>query len=88
MIQFVLVDGRIFRSREKHLEITEACHKYVAADKAEELAAKIFSEAGASARIARSPPLGLSWKMCNGLVLSLATVGSGASQKATTPMTW
>ena len=88
MNQFVLVDGRIFRPREKHLEITEACHKYVAADRAEELAAKIFSEAGASARIARSPPLGLSWKMCNGLVLSLATTGSGASQKATTPKTW
>ena len=51
--QFVLVDGRVFRPREKHLEITEACRKYVAADRAEELAPKIFSEAGAAARIAR-----------------------------------
>ena len=51
--QFVLVDGRVFRPRGKHLEITEACRKYVAANRAEELAAKIFSEAGAAARIAR-----------------------------------
>ena len=53
MSQFVLVDGRVFRPREKHFEITEACRKYVAADRAEKLAAKIFSEAGAAARIAR-----------------------------------
>ena len=88
--QFVLVDGRVFRPREKHLEITEACRKYVAADRAEELAAKIFSEAGAAARIARDNN---GWKpaprpLLEDVQRACVEFGSGAAQKATTPKTW
>ena len=51
--QFVLADGSVYRTSEKHKNILTACEIYLETEAARELAGNVFSDSGALFKITR-----------------------------------